>query len=234
MTQRFASLTWVLVLVVLALVVACAPPSAVGAGAEPAVNEPYRDPDYETWVQRFERPGREVYDRRLDILKASGVAPGMSVADIGAGTGLFVRLFAKEVGPGGKVYAVDISKNFIDNVLRTARQQGHANVEGVVNTQTDTKLPSRSIDLAFSSDAYHHFEHPREMLTSIHRALKPEGRLVVVDFRREPGRSSAWVLDHVRLGKDEAIREIEAAGFRLLEDRDFLRENYFLKFEKAG
>lgn len=71
------------------------------------------------------------------------------------------------------------------------------------------------------------------MLASIHRALKPGGRLVVVDFRREPGRSSVWVLEHVRLGKDEAIREIEAAGFRLIEDRDFLRENYFVKFEKA-
>lgn len=230
MSRRLLSILW---LVVLALASACAPP-ATGAGAEPTVNEPYRDPDYETWVQRFERPGREVYDRRLDIVKASGVARGMTVADIGAGTGLFVRLFAKEVGPTGKVYAVDISKNFIDNVLRTAREQGLANVEGIVNTQTDTKLPPRSVDLVFSSDAYHHFEHPREMLTSIHRALKPGGTLVVVDFRREPGKSSAWVLGHVRLGKDEAVREIEAAGFRLIEDRDFLRENYFLKFEKAG
>lgn len=221
-------------IVVLALVAAWPALPAAGTGAAPAVNEPYRDPDYETWVQRFERPGREVYDRRLDIMKASGVEPGMTVADIGAGTGLFTRLFAKEVGPTGKVYAVDISKRFIDNVLRTAREQGLANVEGIVNTQTDTKLPAQSIDLAFSSDAYHHFEHPREMLASIHRALKPRGRLVVVDFRREPGRSSAWVLEHVRLGKDEVVREIEAAGFRLIEDRDFLRENYFLAFEKAG
>lgn len=229
MIHRLAHLAAVLVLAL----VACTPPPAVSAGAEPAVNEPYRDPDYETWVQRFERPGREVYDRRLDILTATGVAPGMTVADIGAGTGLFVRLFAKEVGPTGKVYAVDISRNFVDNVLRTAREQGLANVEGIVNTQTDTRLPPASIDLAFSSDAYHHFEQPQAMLASIRRALRPGGRLVVVDFRREPGRSSAWVLGHVRLGKDEAIREIEAGGFRLIEDRDFLRENYFLKFEKA-
>lgn len=231
MKARFLVLAGVLVL---ALATACASGPATRAGAEPAINAPYRNPDFETWVQRFERPGREVYDRRLEILKATGVAPGMTVADIGAGTGLFVRLFAREVGPTGKVYAVDISPSFIDNVRRTAREQNLSNVEGIVSTQTDTKLPPASVDLAFISDAYHHFEQPRAMLASIHRALKPAGQLVVVDFRREPGRSSAWVLEHVRLGKDEAIREIEAAGFRLTEDRDFLRENYFLKFEKAG
>lgn len=208
--------------------------AAYAAGADPAINQPYADPDYQTWVERFERPGREVYDQRDAILAATGIRPGMTVADVGAGTGLYTRLFAKAVGPKGKVYAVDISKKFIDNILRTAREQGLNNVEGIVNTQTDTKLPANSVDLVFLSDTYHHFEHPRPIMASIHRALKPGGTLVVIDFRREPGKSSQWVLEHTRLGKDEARREIEAAGFELIEDRDLLKENYFLTFKRRG
>ncbi len=207
---------------------------ALAAGADPAINQPYTDPDYQTWVERFERPGREVYDKREEILAATGVRPGMAVADVGAGTGLYTRLFAKAVGPKGKVYAVDISKNFIDNILRTARAQDLTNVEGIVNSQTDTKLPAASVDLVFLSDTYHHFEQPGPILNSIHRALKPGGTLVVIDFRREPGKSAPWVLEHARVGKHEAAREIEAAGFEPIEDRDMLKENYFLKFKKRG
>lgn len=207
---------------------------ACAAGADPAINQPYTDPDYQTWVERFERPGREVYDRRAEILAATGVRPGMAVADVGAGTGLYTRLFAKAVGPDGKVYAVDISKNFIDNILRTAREQGLINVDGIVNSQTDTKLSAASVDLVFMSDTYHHFEQPRPILDSIRRALKPGGTLVVIDFRRERGKSSPWVLEHARVGKDGAAREIGAAGFELVEDRDLLKENYFLKFKKRG
>jgi len=219
---------------VLAIVVCCVTGAAIAAGADPAINQPYADPDYQTWVERFERPGREVYDKREEILAASGVRPGMAIADVGAGTGLYTRLFAKAVGSKGKVYAVDISKNFIDNILRAAREQGLNNVDGIVNSQTDTRLPAASVDLVFLSDTYHHFEQPGPILGSIRRALKPGGALIVIDFRREPDKSAPWVLEHARLGKEQAAREIEAAGFVLIEDRDFLKQNYFLKFKKGG
>ena len=156
----------------------------------------------------------------------------MSVADIGAGTGLFTRLFAETVGRRGKVYAVDISRPFIDNILRMPRKKNQAPIVGIVNSPTDTLLPPGSIDLAFISDTYHHFEAPEPTMKSIHRALRPKGLLVVIDFKREPGKSSPWVIEHVRGGKAETIAEIERAGFKLIEDRDFLRDNYFLKFKK--
>ena len=203
------------------------------AGAPPAINRQYENPDYEQWVQAFERPGREVYDRRREIVAASGVKPGMALADIGAGTGLFTRLFAREVGPQGKVYAVDISQVFIDNIRRTSREQGLANVEGVVSTQTATRLAPGAIDLAFVCDAYHHFENPQAMLRSLHRALRSGGALVVIDFQRIHGHSSAWVMGHVRAGKEPAIREIEAEGFKLAEDSPLLRENFFLRFQRS-
>ncbi|MCL6555183.1 MAG: class I SAM-dependent methyltransferase [Burkholderiales bacterium] len=203
--------------------------SAWATGADPAINAPFRDPDFREWVERFEREGREVYDRRHAIVEATGVKPGMAVADVGAGTGLFTLLFARRVNPGS-VYAVDISRPFVEAILRRAREAGLGNIRGVVNTQEDSGLAPASIDLAFVCDTYHHFEAPQAMLASLHRALRPGGSLVIVDFQRIPGTSSRWVLDHVRAGKETVIAEVTAAGFRLVEDRPLLRDNYFLRF----
>lgn len=215
------------------LLLACAVPAVAREGADPAINRAYLDPDFAQWVKRFESPGREVYDRRAAIVAASGVKPGMRVADIGAGTGLFTLLFAHAVGPAGHVTAVDISSTFAANIRRRAQIEKLGNVSTRINTQTDTGLPSASIDLAFVSDTYHHFEQPRAMLASIHRALRAGGTLIVIDFERVEGKSTAWVLGHVRADKKQVIREIEAAGFRLAADTGLLKENFYLRFEKG-
>jgi len=207
-------------------------PAMARDGADPAINRPYLDPDFQQWVEHFERPGREVYDRREAIVAATGVKPGMQVADIGAGTGLFTLMFARQVGAQGHVYAVDISKNFIENIERRAKRAGLMNVDGIVSSQSETRLPPDSVRLVFICDTYHHFEQPRPMLASIHRALKPGGTLVVIDFERIEGISSNWVLGHVRAGKESVIREIEAAGFRLTADEKLLNENFYLRFVK--
>lgn len=199
----------------------------------PGVNRQYENPDWQQWVNTFERSGREVYDKRHAIVAASAVQPGMSIADIGAGTGLFTRLFAEAVTPTGTVYAVDISETFIENILRSCREQGLANIQGIVNTPTDAGLPADSIDLAFITATYHHFEYPASMLASIHRALHRDGRLIIIDFRRDPHVSSPWVMGHVRGNKGLVIEEVLAAGFRLVDDRPLLQSNYFLLFNKA-
>ena len=194
------------------------------------INSVFMSPDIEPWVARFERPGREIYDRRHEIVAATGVKAGMVVADIGAGTGLFTRLFAARVGTSGKVYAVEISPAFVDNIRRNSREHGPTNVEGIVNSPRDVSLPPRSIDVAFICDTYHHFEYPGAMMQSIRAALKPGGSVVVIDFRKIPGFSTPWVMGHVRANEPTVVREIESVGFRLVEDRDFLRRNYFLRF----
>ena len=199
----------------------------------PGINSYYQDPEWQVWVDRFETPGREVYDRRQAILDATAVKPGMVVADIGAGTGLFTRLFARTVGAEGKVYAVDISRPFIDNIMRVNRDMGLTNVEGVVNTAKDVSLPADSIDLAFITDTYHHFEYPVSMLASIRTVLRAGGRMVVIDFRRDPAVSSNWVMGHVRADRNLVIQEITAAGFRFVEEKPILKTNYFLVFEKV-
>ncbi len=223
-----------LLLVALLVTGVAMPVQALEPGADPAINRPYRSPDFEEWVARFERPGREVYDKRGEIVAALELRPGMAVADIGAGTGLFTRLFAAKVGPSGKVYAVDISRAFVENILRSARGQGLDNVVGIVNTQTDTLLPPGSIDLAYVCDTYHHFEHAQQMLRSIHRALRPEGALVIIDYKKIEGVSSGWIMHHVRAGEEAVINEVEAAGFKLVGKGDFLARNYFLRFKRAG
>jgi ubiquinone/menaquinone biosynthesis C-methylase UbiE len=200
----------------------------------PGINRHFADPDWQQWVNTFERSGREVYDKRHAIVAASKVRPGMAVADIGAGTGLFTRLFAAAVKPGGTVYAVDISSTFIDNILRTCREQGLMNVTGIVNTPLDSGLPADAIDLAFITDTYHHFEYPRQTLASIHQALRSEGRIIIIDFRRDPRISSNWVMGHVRGNQAQVIQELHEAGFRLVDDKPLMRTNHFLEFVKAG
>jgi len=201
---------------------------------KPGINDAFRNPDAKEFTERFEVESREVYSRRKEIVAACEIKPGMTVADIGAGTGLFTRLFAEAVGPEGKVLAVDIAQSFLDHIDKSARDAGLKNILPVLASADSTGLPPASVDLAFICDTYHHFEFPQKTMTSLYRALKPSGRMILIDFRREPGKSTDWVLDHVRAGQDVFESEIIAAGFRKVsENADLLKENYFVVFEKA-
>jgi SAM-dependent methyltransferase len=202
----------------------------------PGINEQYLRPDLNPaeWVERFEREGREVFDHREKIVQSSGVQRGMRVADIGAGTGLFTFLFAEAVGPGGRVYAVDIVPEFLSMISERAANKQMPQVRAVLGDELSANLPANSIDLAFICDTYHHFEYPQNMLASIHRALGPGGELFMVEFKRIPGESSDWILNHVRAGQEVFTREIEEAGFAQVEEFDFLNENYIVRFRKEG
>ncbi|MBI1348723.1 methyltransferase domain-containing protein [bacterium] len=201
---------------------------------KPGVNDSFRDPDVAAFVKRFEVESREVYTRRNEILAACQIQPGQTVADIGAGTGLFTRLFAEAVGPEGRVLAVDITPNFLKHIETSSRAAGLKNVETVLCTADSTELPPESVDVAFICDTYHHFEFPLKTMTSLQRALKPGGRVIVIDFRRVAGESSDWVLGHVRAGQEVFESEIIAAGYlKTREPADVLKENYFVEFTKS-
>lgn len=199
----------------------------------PGINDPFRDPDVKEYIGKFETESREIYAERKQIMDVCPVRPGMTVADIGAGTGLFTRMFATAVGPEGKVYAVDIAPKFIDHIEKTCKESGINNVIGVVCTPSSVELPANSIDLAFICDTYHHFEYPHNTMASIHRALRPGGKVVVIDFRRIEGTSREWVLNHVRAGQEVFTKEIVSNGFKLVDEKKFLKENYCLVFEKV-
>jgi ubiquinone/menaquinone biosynthesis C-methylase UbiE len=202
---------------------------------KPGINDPFKDPDVKGFQGKFEGESREVFAKRAEIVAACKLKPGMVVADVGAGTGLFTRLLAKEVGPDGQVYAVDIAPKFLEHVQETSRQAGLRNVTPVLCNQDSVDLPPDSVDLAFVCDTYHHFEFPERTLASLHRAVKPGGRLVVIDFVRIPGKSSDWVLNHVRAGQEVVEKEIAAAGFEKAgEVKGLLKENYLVTFTRPA
>jgi predicted methyltransferase len=212
-------------------------PPAAAPGADPKVNAPFRDPalDVGTWTSRFEGESREVWRAREQLVAALGLTPGMAVADVGTGTGLFVKYLADAVGPKGRVIATDIAPAFLENVRKRATDAGLSQVETLLGDTASTNLPPASIDLAWICDVYHHFEQPGAVLASLRAALRPGGRLAIVDFHRIPGTSSDFILGHVRAGRETVVAEIEAAGFRRLPDppASFLSDNYFLLFERA-
>ncbi|HEX5012309.1 MAG TPA: class I SAM-dependent methyltransferase [Planctomycetota bacterium] len=219
----------------LLLVLACGSPPV--AGARPEINADFRKPDVdvERWVGTLESESREIAAQRAAITAAIGLRAGQAVADIGAGTGLFEEPFAEAVGPTGVVYAVDISQAFVDHIRERAAAAGLSQVQPVLCDDRSTGLPRGSVDVAFVCDTYHHFEHPNDTLASLHDALRPGGRLVVVDFERVEGQSRDWVLQHVRCGREQVIAEIEGAGFHFARTLPVagLSENYVIEFVRG-
>lgn len=202
---------------------------------KPGINDKFLDPSLkvEEWTEKFETESREIFHLREKIVAAVGLKPGMKIADIGAGTGLFTLPFAKAVGAEGRVFAVEIAPKFLTHIRTRARKANAANVETVLCTVRSVELPENSIDLAFICDVYHHFEFPQASLASLHKALKPGGEMVLIDFKRIPGESSDFVMSHVRAGQEVFEAEVTAAGFEKVgEVKDVLRENYFVRFRK--
>jgi len=214
-----------------------APPAPIEeASVKPGVNERFLAPDVdvEQFVQTFEGESREIAVHKGDIVRALEISAGTRIADVGAGTGLFLADLQRAVGSKGKVYAVDISPSFIEHLEGRVRREGLGSVDVVLCSEHSVELPSASIDVAFVCDTYHHFEYPRSTLSSLHRALVRGGILYVVDFERIPGVSREWLLDHVRADKQTFTAEIVAAGFELEREIEVegLKENYLLRFRR--
>ncbi|KAF4722851.1 hypothetical protein FOZ63_031622 [Perkinsus olseni] len=158
--------------------------------------------------------------------------------DVGAGTGLLTRELAKL--PGAKVYATEISQGFLDH-LREDTRIDENKVELVKCTEESLCLPDETtgaVDLAVLCDVYHHFTHPRAVLSEISTALKNDGRMVLVDYWKDPEKSSKtnknWVYEHLRGDKKDFVQEITAAGFRVVEEPEIqgVEENYAVVFKK--
>jgi len=186
------------------------------------------------YTNTFETESREVFTHRHRIAKHVGIRPGMTVADIGAGTGLFLDLFCKGVADGGLLFAVDIAPRFIKHLHQRSALKNHTQVLPIQCSGTSTRLPTASVDIAFTCDTYHHFEYPKSTLASLHAAIKPGGQLIIVDFERIEGVSRKFIMGHVRCGKSRVIEEVTAAGFKMIEEIKVrgLKENYFLRFQR--
>lgn len=204
----------------------------------PGINSNFLDPnlDVQEWVERFEVESREVYHAREEVLKRLDLQAGERVADIGAGTGFYALLMADEVGQQGWVFAVEISPRFAEHLAGQFAQRSVGQATTVLCDAKSVRLPPASIDKAFICDVYHHFEYPHETMGSLFKAMRPGGRLFVIDFERIPGVSREWTLSHVRAGKETFIEEIEGVGFELVREHEIadFEENYFLEFRKGA
>jgi len=213
-------------------------PRSHGPSHYPAqMNKKFSDPNanIQEFVERFENEARDVYAKRQDITRAVGLRPGDAVADIGAGTGLFTQSFAEQVGPKGTVYAVDIGPAFLKHIAEQAEKCGHEGViTTVLSTQDSAMSPSNAISVAFICDTYHHFEHPEKMLATIHRALRPGGRLIIIDFDLRKD-SSDFVKQRARAPKEVYYGEITAAGFKQIDTKNVptIKDNFYVEFQRV-
>lgn len=200
----------------------------------PNVNERFLDPalNVQEFVEVFETESREIALLREELADCLQLQAGERVADLGAGTGLFMDPLCKRVGPSGLVWALDISKAFIQHLEQRADELELDMLRAQLVSDKSVDLEPNSLDAVFVCDTYHHFEYPASVLSSLRSALRPGGRLVIVDFERIPGSSRAWVLRHVRCGKAQTRAEVEAAGFVFDAEVPIegLTENYVLRF----
>lgn len=204
------------------------------------INRGFLDPamDPEEYIKRFEVESREVFAQRREIVQAIEIKPGMGIADIGAGTGLFLKPLSVATESSGKVFAAEISPSFIKHLRKRSTDEKLENVEVVFCSDRDANLPKNSVDRVLICDVYHHFEFPELTLKSLHAAMRPGGMIVLVDFHREPENVSSdrkqWLLGHIRAPLEVFRNEIERAGFKYKDQVQVegFKENYLLRFVK--
>lgn len=179
-----------------------------------------------SWLERADREEQE----RTDLVIARlPLAANAVVADIGSGTGYFSFPVAKRV-PKGRVLAVDIQQEMLNIVEKRKRQESVNNIQSVLGSATDSNLEKGTVDLAFIVDAYHEFSHPLEMSQSIYAALKPGGKLVLIEYRAEDPLVPIKRLH--KMTQLQARKEMQAVGFRWESTGDFLPQQHFMIFTK--
>jgi ubiquinone/menaquinone biosynthesis C-methylase UbiE len=179
------------------------------------------------WLDRAERVEEEEPDIALDALK---LAPGSTVADVGAGSGYMTVRMARRVGPTGKVYANDIQPQMLGLLRQRLDREKIGNVELVLGTYDDPKLPADTIDLILMVDVYHEFSQPQQMLRHMRSSLKPGGRLVLLEYRKED--PSIPIRPDHKMSVAEAKMEVEAEGFTLTTVDERLPRQHILVFTK--
>jgi predicted methyltransferase len=181
------------------------------------------------WMERASREREEQPDRALSLI---GIEPGMTVADIGAGSGYMTTRLARLVGAAGTVYANDIQSNLLRIIQQKANSDHLPNVHIVQGTETESNLPEHAIDVALLVDVYHEFWHPQEMLRSLHRSVKTDGRLVLIEYRKED--PSIPIADTHRMSVPDVRTEVEAEGFRFEQVIERLPRQHIVIFRNPA
>lgn len=207
--------------------------SGIWAQAAREANRDYATPeDRAEIVRRLEAPARLARLRPAELVAALNVTPGSTVVDLGTGTGNLLEALSRAVGPRGRIVAEDIHDDFLDRARARAKTAKLANVDFVLGTETDPKLPANAADLVIVLDAYHHFDYPEQMLAAIKRGLRPGGRLAIVEYHKKRGAMEVedpdFAIKHIRAGAEQVEREVQSAGYKLLWRRDHAPDSQYV------
>jgi ubiquinone/menaquinone biosynthesis C-methylase UbiE len=214
---------------ILLLALFCAP--AVPQVAKEA-NRNYQTKEGRDVIAAFlSDPHRREVQRPHDIIDFMAIQPGMTVADVGTGTGFMLVYLSHAVGDKGKVIAEDIYPDFLEAAKLKALAVGLKNVEFVLGTDRDPNLPGDTLDRVLTLDVYHHFDYPEAMLKGIRDSLLSDGKFYIVDFYKAAAPNGDP--NHIRLDRDAVIKEVESNGFKLTAKSDIVpQRQYILAFEK--
>jgi precorrin-6B methylase 2 len=180
------------------------------------------------WLDRNEREAEENPDGALDAI---GIKPGMVVADVGAGTGYMSLKMAKRVGPTGKVYSEDVQPEMLRRLRQNAAEAKLNNIQTVLGGEADPKLPPDTLDLILLVDVYHEFSQPQKMLRKMRESLKSDGRLVLLEYRKED--PSIPIRPEHKMSVQEVKLEVEAEGFHLDKVLETLPRQHILILTKV-
>jgi len=174
-------------------------------------------------------PARDERQKPIELVEAMGLQRGMSVADVGTGIGYMLPFLSRTVGRQGRVFAEDIFDDFLASAKQVAENRKLNNVTFVKGTETDPNLPDGQLDEVLVLDVYHHFDYPDKMLAAIRKSLKPDGKLVIVEYYKTPeAMANGRAMTHIRLNKPDVIKEIEGNHFHLVSEREHIPGSQYM------
>ena len=217
-----------------------APPAPAAAPASPPpaqapsddATSTHRFTGVDRWVRIFDDPDRDAWQKPQEVVRALGLKPGMMVADLGAGTGYFLRHLAKAVAPGGVVLAIDPEAEMVAHMAGRVKKEGLDNTIPVLSLPEEPFLPAGRVDVVLIVDTFHHIDDRLDYFARMKRALAPGGRVAVIDFHKRP--LPVGPPPEHKLAREFVLDEMKRGGWRLLDEKTFLPHQYFLIFAPGG
>jgi len=204
--------------------------SLAGTQGRPATMEEMHrlHQDSKAYIAMLEDPKRDAYQKPHEVIMALNLKEAEVIADIGAGAGYFAFRFARHIGDGGRVYAVDINPDMILHMNRGIRDMNLKNIVTLLAAPDDPLLPDASVDRFFICETWHHIENQARYLALMKKMLKPGGQVVMIDFQKKQLPIGPPV--EMKISRGDLVRQMESNGFRLAAEHTFLPYQYFLVF----